>query len=98
MARNGATQNQLRQLRAKQSGLMEQFEFARKSYERAQLMFKDSLMSPQNFDEIFAKYKGAKAQLDAVNAEMDEVLKGTRHEQLGMAEGQIGRASCRERV
>src|SRR5690606_41958647 len=30
MARTGATQNQLRQLRAKQSGLMEQFEFARK--------------------------------------------------------------------
>lgn len=92
MARTGATQNQLRQLRAKQNGLMEQFEFARKSYERAQLMFKDSLMSPQNFDEIYAKYKGAKAQLDAVNAEMDEVLKGTRHEQIGMAEGQAQQA------
>lgn len=92
MARTGATQNQLKQLRAKQSGLMEQYEFAKKSYERAENMFNDSLMSPQNFDEVYAKYKGAKSQLDAVNAELDEVLKGTRREQIGMAEGQAQQA------
>ena len=92
MAKNGATQDQLRQLRAKQKGLKEQYEFARKSYERAQNMFRDSLMSPQSFDEVFAKYQGAKAQLDAVNAEVNDVLQGTRYEQVGMAEGQANQA------
>lgn len=92
MAVNGATQDQLRQLRAKQKGLKEQYEFARKSYERSQNMFRDSLMSPQSFDEVFAKYQGAKAQLDAVNAELNDVLIGTRYEQVGMAEGQASQA------
>ena len=69
MAKNGATADQLRQLKAKQKGLREQYDFANKSYNRARNMFRDSLMSPQSYDEVFAKYQGAKAQLDAVNAE-----------------------------
>lgn len=93
MARNGATQDQLKQLRAKQTGLREQYEFARKSYERAQHMFRDSLMTPQSFDEVFAKYQGAKAQLDAVNAELNEVQTGTRYEKIGMAAGQAEQAA-----
>lgn len=88
MAKNGATTNQLRQLKAKQMGLQEQFNYAKKSYERATNMYKDSLLSPQNYDEIFAKYQGARAQLDAVNAELDDVLRGTRTEKIGMATGQ----------
>lgn len=88
MAKNGATSNQLKQLKAKQMGLQEQFNYAKKSYERATNMYKDSLLSPQNYDEIFAKYQGARAQLDAVNAELDDVLRGTRSEKIGMAEGQ----------
>lgn len=92
MAKNGATKDQMRQLNAKQKGLKEQYEYARKSYLRAQNMYKDSLLSPQNFDEISAKYHGAKAQLDAVNAEVNDVFSGTRYEQLGMAEGQASQA------
>lgn len=92
MAKSGATQDQLKQLRAKQKGLQEQYEFARKSYNRAQNMFNDSLMSPQNFDEVYAKFQGAKAQLDAVNAELNDVLIGTRYEKVGMAEGQAQQA------
>lgn len=92
MAKNGATADQLRQLKAKQKGLAEQFEFAQKSYKRASNMFKDSLMSPQNYDEIFAKYQGAKAQLDAVNAELHDVEVGTRLEKIEMAIGQENQA------
>lgn len=93
MAKNGATQDQVRQLKAKQKGLQEQYNYAQKSYERAQNMFNDSLMSPQSFDEVFAKYQGAKAQLDAVNAELNDVLIGTRYEKIGMAEGQVQQAA-----
>ena len=92
MAKNGATADQLRQLKAKQKGLAEQFEFAQKSYKRASNMFKDSLMSPQSYDEIFAKYQGAKAQYDAVNAELHDVEIGTRLEKIEMAIGQENQA------
>ncbi|NML38957.1 biotin/lipoyl-binding protein [Chitinophaga sp. G-6-1-13] len=92
MARNGATADQLKQLQAKYKGLKEQYEFARKSYERATNMFNDSLMSPQSYDEIYAKYQGAKAQYDAVIAELDDVKRGTRVEKVNMAAGQASQA------
>ncbi|QJB30933.1 biotin/lipoyl-binding protein [Chitinophaga oryzae] len=92
MARNGATADQLKQLQAKYKGLKEQYEFARKSYERATNMFNDSLMSPQAYDEVYAKYQGAKAQYDAVIAELDDVRRGTRVEKVNMAAGQASQA------
>lgn len=92
LARNGATPDQLKQLRAKQRGLEDQFDFAQKSYNRAQNMFRDSLLSPQNYDEVYAKYLGAKAQLDAVNAELKDVERGTRYEKVAMATGQASQA------
>lgn len=88
MAKNGATADQLRQLKAKQKGLAEQYEYAQKSFKRAQNMYKDSLLSPQNYDEAFAKLQGAKAQYDAVNAELHDVEIGTRLEKIEMAIGQ----------
>ena len=92
MARNGATADQLRQLRAKQKGLQEQYQYAQKAYNRARNMYRDSLLSPQNYDEAFAKYQGAKAQLDAANAELHDVQIGTRYEKIEMAEGQANQA------
>lgn len=92
MAKNGATKDQLTQLKAKQKGLQEQFQYAQKSYNRAKNMYRDSLLSPQNYDETFAKYQGAKAQLDAVNAELHDVEIGTRYEKIEMAEGQENQA------
>ncbi len=92
MAKNGATADQLRQLRAKQKGLQDQFQYAQKSFNRAKNMYDDSLLSPQNYDEYFAKYQGAKAQLDAVNAELHDVQMGTRFEKIEMAQGQENQA------
>ncbi len=92
MAKNGATDDQLKQLRAKQKGLKEQYDFALKSYNRSTNMFRDSLMSPQSYDEVFAKYQGAKAQLEAVNAELHDVERGTRYEKIEMTEGQASQA------
>ena len=92
MAKNGATADQLRQLKAKQKGLAEQYEYAQKSFKRAQNMYKDSLLSPQNYDEAFAKLQGAKAQYEAVNAELHDVEIGTRLEKIEMAIGQENQA------
>lgn len=92
LAQNGATTNQLRQLRAKKTGLEEQFSFAEKSYQRARAMAADSMISLQSYDEIRAKYLGAKAQLDAVNAELNEAETGVRYETRLAAQGQADQA------
>jgi HlyD family secretion protein len=80
LADNGYTSNQLKQLRAKYAGAQEQFAFAQKSYSRANSIFNDSLLSPQAHDEAYAKYQAARAQLDAVTAELNEAERGTRFE------------------
>lgn len=88
MANNGATENQRKQLKAKYAAMNEQYQFAQKSYTRAKAMFDDGLMAPQAYDEVFAKYQAAKAQLDAVTAELNEVEKGVRYETKEAASGQ----------
>lgn len=92
LAQNGATPNQLRQLRAKKAGLEEQFHFAEKSYLRARAMAADSMIAAQAYDEIRTKYLGAKAQFDAVTAELNEAETGIRYETRLAAQGQEDQA------
>lgn len=93
LTRNGATANQLQQLNAKKQALEEQFNFAKKSLNRLEAMVKDSLIPQQQYDEVYAKYQGAQAQLIAVNAEIADVKNGLRIEQQTMALGQQERAN-----
>lgn len=88
LANNGATENQRKQLKAKLAATQEQYSFAEKSYKRTKAMYDEGLIAPQQFDEIAAKYNGAKAQLDAVQAEWTEVEKGVRYETKDAAYGQ----------
>lgn len=92
MSRKGATDGQLKQLEAKVSGLKEQFDFAQKSLDRLSNLLKDSLVSQQQYDEVYAKYQGAKNQYLAAQVEVEEVKNGARIEQQMMALGQRGRA------
>lgn len=92
MARKGATDGQLKQLDAKVAGLKEQYEFAQKSLDRLSNLLKDSLVSQQQYDEVYAKYQGAKNQYLAAQVEREEVKNGARIEQQMMALGQRERA------
>lgn len=92
MAVKGATDNQIKQLEAKLMALKEQYQFAQKSIRRLNNMLKDSLIPQQTYDETFAKYQGALAQYNAVQAELDDAKKGARKEQQEMALGQQERA------
>lgn len=92
MSVHGATSNQLKQLNAKKAALTEQYQFAKKSLSRLEAMVKDSLVPQQQYDEVFAKYQGAQAQLIAVDAEIADVNNGVRLEQQTMALGQQDRA------
>lgn len=89
---NGATRNQMTQLNAKKAALTEQFVYAQKSLDRLSALVKDSLVPQQSYDEVYAKYQGAKAQLEAVEAEIADVQNGLRVEQQTMALGQKNRA------
>ena len=92
MTLKGATDNQLKQLEAKQKAIKEQYELAQKSINRLSNMLKDSLVSQQMYDEAFAKYQGAQSQYLAVQAEISDVKYGARIEQQKMALGQQERA------
>lgn len=92
MSVTGATKNQLAQLNAKKAALQEQYNFAEKSINRLQNMVQDSLVPQQTYDEAYAKFQGAHAQLLAVEAEISDVEHGVRREQQQMALGQKNRA------
>jgi HlyD family secretion protein len=92
MAVKGATDGQIKQLRAKVDGLKEQYEFAHKSLDRMHNLLADSLVSQQKYDEVYVKYQGAKNQYLAAQAELADVEKGARMEQQKMALGQKERA------
>src|SRR5690606_2383255 len=87
------TANQLAQLHAKKAALTEQYEFAKKSLDRLGALVQDSLVPQQQYDEVYAKVQGAKAQLTAVDAEIAGVENGVRIEQQIMALGQKDRAA-----
>ena len=92
MALKGATDGQMKQLNAKVAGLKEQFDFAQKSLDRMNNLLKDSLVAQQKYDEVYAKYQGAKNQYLAAQAELADVQHGARVEQQRMALGQKERA------
>ena len=92
MAVKGATDGQMKQLHAKVDGLKEQYDFAQKSLDRMNNLLRDSLISQQKYDEVYAKYQGAKNQYLAGQAELADVQHGARIEQQRMALGQKERA------
>lgn len=92
MSAQGATAEQLTQLRAKKAALSEQYAYAEKSLSRLESLVQDSLIPQQQYDEVYAKYQGAKAQVLAVDAEIAGVEHGVRIEQQLMAQGQADRA------
>ncbi|ALJ06305.1 biotin attachment protein [Pseudalgibacter alginicilyticus] len=92
MAYNGATSEQLSQIEGQLEAGKAQLEFAQESFLRLQNMYKDSLVSQQQFDEVKMKLNMAKAQVVSLEAKRNEVKKGTRFEQIEQAKGQLERA------
>ena len=92
MAFNGATAEQLSQINSQITAGKAQLDFAQESYNRLQAMYKDSLVSLQQFDEVKMKRDMAKAQVSALEAKRKEVGKSARTEQIDQAKGQLNRA------
>lgn len=99
MAFNGATAEQLSQIDQQLNSGKAQLVFAQESYNRLNNMYKDSLVSKQQLDEVKMKLSMAQAQVDALAAKQLEVQKGARVEQIEQAQGQLDRAlGAREEV
>ena len=92
MALHGATPNERRQADAALAAAREQAALAEKSLGRVQNMYRDSLISAQQYDEMSAKYQSAKAQLTGTQAKRDEVDGTVRAERVRMAYGDMLRA------
>jgi len=92
MAFNGATAEQLSQLDSQIDAGKAQLNFAQESYNRLQAMYKDSLVSLQQFDEVRMKRDMAKAKVSALQSKRSEVSKSARTEQINQAKGQLDRA------
>lgn len=92
MSLNGATDDERRQMDAVFAAAKEQFDFLEKTKERMESMYEDSLISAQQYDEVLAKYNGARAQFEQARAKKNEVDTGVRTEKQMMAKGQMDRA------
>lgn len=92
MAFNGATVDQLNQINGQIDASNAQLEFAKESFNRLYEMYKDSLVSLQQLDEVKMKRDMAKAQLTALQAKRNEVSRSARTEQIDQAKGQLDRA------
>ncbi|MFD2788411.1 hypothetical protein KCTC52924_01414 [Arenibacter antarcticus] len=92
MAHNGATTEQLEQIKSQVQASKAQLKFAVESLKRITAMYKDSLVTAQMFEETQMKVDMARAQLSAMEAKQQEVKIGTRQELLAQAKGQLDRA------
>jgi HlyD family secretion protein len=92
MAYNGATTEQLIQIDGKLEAAKAQMEFAQESYNRLDNMYRDSLVSRQQLDEVKMKLNMAKAQVSAIEAKRREAKNSVRTEQIDQAQGQLDRA------
>jgi HlyD family secretion protein len=63
-----------------------QFDYAAKTWNRFQSLYKDHVISTQEKDEMEFKYNAAKDQMDAAKAKLDMVMKGARYEEIEAVE------------
>jgi HlyD family secretion protein len=59
-----------------------QYDLAEKTWNRIQRVYKDSLISTQERDQIEFQHSAAKEQMDAARAKYDMVMKGARSEEI----------------
>ena len=86
MARNGARPEEREAVEKLYLQAQHQFDLAEKTWTRIQNMYKDSVISAQEHDQVQFQYRSAREQLDAAKAKYQMVINGTRKEELEGAE------------
>ena len=88
-ANKGARTQQIQAADDKYEMAKSQYIFAENSYKRVYNMFKDSLVSTQNMDEITFKRDAAKKQMEAAKSIYNMAVEGARVEDKKAAKGQL---------
>ncbi|HNW58221.1 MAG TPA: efflux RND transporter periplasmic adaptor subunit [bacterium] len=86
MARHGARPEEKEQAAKGYETAKHQFELAEKTWNRISSVYRDSVISTQEHDQVEFQYKAAREQLDAAHARYQMVLKGARSEEIEAAE------------
>ncbi len=92
MAVNGASKYDRARADASLEAALAQYQFADSSMGRLREMYSDSLIAAQEYEEMLARYRSAKAQLDAARILTEDLENGTRPEKTEMAKGDVTRA------
>ncbi|MBI5402211.1 MAG: efflux RND transporter periplasmic adaptor subunit [Ignavibacteriae bacterium] len=69
-----------------------QYELTESTHNRFMNLYRDSLISSQEKDQVEYQFKAAKEQLDAAKAKWDMIMKGARHEEIMMADANFKQA------
>ena len=85
MATRGARVEEKEAVRNQYDQARAQFELAEKSWKRVERVFRDSLISAQERDQVEFQYKAAREQMEAARAKNDMVQKGLRSEEIAGA-------------
>ncbi len=94
MARNGARKEEKEQAEKMYLQAGHQFELAEKTFNRVQQVYRDSIISTQEFDQVQFQYRAAKEQLDAARARFDMARNGARKEDIRAAEALFHQAEA----
>lgn len=88
-ASKGARKEEIMAVKNKYEMARSQYEFAEKSYQRLHNMYKDSLISTQQMDEMTFKRNAAEEQMKAAESLYEMIQKGAREEDKKAAKGQL---------
>ncbi len=87
MARNGARPEEREAVEKMYMQAVHQYDLAEKTWKRVESVYKDSVISTQERDQVEFQYKAAREQMDAARAKYDMVKKGARQEEIAAAGG-----------
>lgn len=89
---NGTRSEQVMQAHEMWQKAQAGLDIARRTYERMERLFQESVISEQKRDEAKAQYDAARAQADAAKAQYDMAMNGSRKEDKAAARAQLERA------
>ena len=93
--RNGARPEEIAAARARVSGAEAELRDAEITYQRNQELMEKKSVSKAELDRTLAQRDGAQADLDQAKQQLDELLAGTRVEELAQAQAELNAAEAR---
>ena len=93
-ARNGPRKQEIDAARGEVESANADFEVARATLSRVERLVRDGVQSRQDYDEAKASYERAKGRRDTAQHKLDELLAGTRWEEVSKAEREYKQAEA----